>query len=195
MDSLLLPDFIQQLIDMPRSKATDIAALFAPVDVNKDQIILEAGSISTHSYFLAKGVMRAFALDPNGQEVTTRLFFGPMFANDFFSFFKGEPARESYQVLTEAEVSAISYSDAQYHFHHLPEFREMGRMMLTMNYVHLHERMLSSIQQTAEQRYLDLLDAHPEVIQEVPLKVIASYLDITDSSLSRIRRELKRKNG
>lgn len=194
MDQDLLPDFIQKLIDIPRSKALEVAGLFSPIKAAKDQVILEAGSISTKSYFLVRGVMRAYVLDPNGQEVTTRLFFGPIFANDFFSFFKGEPARESYQVLTDAEICAISYSDAEHNFHHLPEFRELGRMMLTMNYIHLHDRMLSSIQQTAEQRYLNLLTAHPEVLQDIPLKIIASYLDITDSSLSRIRRELKKKN-
>lgn len=194
MDNSHLSDFIQHMIDMPRSKASQIADLFLPVETVKDQILLKEGNISTQSYFLAKGVMRAYVLDPNGQEVTTRMFFGPIFANDFFSFFKGEPARESYQVLTNAEIWAISYPDAQHSFHHIPEFRETGRMMLTMNYVHLHDRMLSGIQQTAEQRYLDLLTAHPEVLQEVPLKIIASYLDITDSSLSRIRRELKKKN-
>lgn len=195
MEKDLLSDFIQQLIDMPRSKASLIAELFSPVEISKDQILLEEGAISTQSYFLAQGVMRAYVLDPNGQEVTTRMFFGPIFANDFLSFFKGEPARESYQVLTKAEIWAINYPDAQHSFHHLPEFRELGRMMLTMNYVHLHDRMLSSIQQTAEQRYLDLLTAHPEVLQDIPLKVIASYLDITDSSLSRIRRELKNRNS
>jgi hypothetical protein len=64
-----------------------------------------------------------------------------------------------------------------------------------MNYEHLHERMLSMIKDSAEVRYLNLLEKEPEMFQIIPLKIIASYLNITDSSLSRIRREIQQKRS
>jgi 2-oxo-4-hydroxy-4-carboxy--5-ureidoimidazoline (OHCU) decarboxylase len=54
----------------------------------------------------------------------------------------------------------------------------------------MHERMLAFLKNSAEDRYLHLLKTHPEIIQQVPLKIIASYIGVTNSSLSRIRREL-----
>jgi CRP-like cAMP-binding protein len=81
----------------------------------------------------------------------------------------------------------------QSNFHNIPEFREFGRMMLVTNYSILNDRMIGMIKDTAETRYLNLLKQHVDIYQHVPLKIIASYLGITDSSLSRIRKELSKK--
>lgn len=63
-------------------------------------------------------------------------------------------------------------------------------MMLVTNYSALHNRMLGMIKDTAETRYLTLMQKHPDIFKHVPLKIIASYLGITDTSLSRIRKEI-----
>lgn len=84
----------------------------------------------------------------------------------------------------------MSYENVQTNFHTVPEFRELGRMMLIMNYSNLKIRMLGMIKDTAENRYLKLMKDHPDIFQNVPLKMIASYLGITDTSLSRIRKEI-----
>ena len=86
-----------------------------------------------------------------------------------------------------------SYEDVQANFHNIIEFREFGRMMLVMNYSNLYERMLGMIKDTAETRYLKLMKKHTDIFQNVPLKIIASYLWVTDSSLSRIRKEISQK--
>lgn len=67
-------------------------------------------------------------------------------------------------------------------------FREFGRRLLVKSMAELKERMLLLQTETAENRYLLLINQHPELIQNVPLKQIASYLGITDTSLSRIRK-------
>ena len=87
----------------------------------------------------------------------------------------------------------MTYENVQNCFHSYPEFREFGRMMLVTNYSNLHERMLGMIKDTAEVRYLNLITKHPNLFQYIPLKIIASYLGITDTSLSRIRKEISLK--
>ena len=84
----------------------------------------------------------------------------------------------------------MNYEKVQTCFHSYPEFREFGRMMLVTNYSNLHERMLGMIKDTAEIRYLTLMKRHPYLLQNVPLKIIASFLGISDTSLSRIRKEI-----
>jgi CRP-like cAMP-binding protein len=74
-------------------------------------------------------------------------------------------------------------------FHSIPEFREFGRANLVNAYAGLQERTLSMINLTAEQRYENLIASQPEIFQHSPLKYIASYLGVTDSSLSRIRKD------
>jgi len=78
-------------------------------------------------------------------------------------------------------------------FHNIPEFREFGRMILVKGFIAFKQRALSLINETAEQRLENLIKVRPEIFQKAPLKNIASYLGITDTSLSRIRREITKK--
>lgn len=177
---------------MPNEKADLIATHLKEATFSKQEIFLQEGQISRYSYFLEKGFVRCFTIDLEGTEITTRIFSAPDFINDYLSFFKRQPSRENYEAVTDCVVKTLDFESAQYCFHNIPEFREWGRMMLTMNYVSLHNHMLAMHQETAEERYANLLTQNPSIIQHVPLKIIASYLGITDTSLSRIRRNLKR---
>ena len=94
-------------------------------------------------------------------------------------------------MITDATLFSIDYSNVQHCFHNIPEFREWGRMMLTLNYAFVNQRMLSLHKNSAQERYLTLLKEHPEIIKTVPLNMIASYLGITKFSLSRIRKEIE----
>lgn len=183
-------DYLQGLLPMPKPKAQLIAGYLKDDQLAKGDIFLREGQISRLSYFLAEGFIRCFTVDTAGNEITTRIFSAPDFINDYQSFFKQEPTLENYEALSDCQVKTLDLAAAQYCFHNLPEFREWGRMMLTMNYVTLHEHFLSMHKETAEQRYLKLLEQKPEIIQAVPLKIIASYLGMTDTSLSRIRRQV-----
>jgi CRP-like cAMP-binding protein len=87
----------------------------------------------------------------------------------------------------------ITYEQLNMLFHSLPEFRDFGRSVLVKGFAALKTRVLSMITETAEERYAHLLETNPEVFQYAPLKNIASYLGVTDSSLSRIRKEFTKK--
>ena len=186
--------FIQSAMPMPLEKAALIASQFERKTIAKHEYLLQEGKICNESYFLESGYARAFAFDPDGNDITFNIFAPTAFVNDVSSFFKREPTKENIQALTECAVWAIPYKRLQASFHAMPEFREFGRMMLIMSNSHLKDRMISMIRDTAEERYAALLRTKPEVFQHVPLKIIASYLGITDTSLSRIRRELSQKS-
>lgn len=185
-----LQDYIIGLTPIARSKADLIVTYFHEERLKKEAQLVEAGKTSRKSYFLQRGIIRCYLYDHKGDEITTRFFSAPDFVNDFRSFFRQEPSKENYETLTECNVWAIDLENVQYCFHHIPEFREWGRMMLTMNYVKLHQQMISHHEFDAKERYLQLLKHKPEIVREVPLKYIASYLGITKHSLSRIRKEI-----
>ena len=101
-------------------------------------------------------------------------------------------ARENARQIRE-QISSEMWEQLNMLFHSLPEFREFGRSILVKGFTALKNRMLSMITETAEERYAHLLQNKPEIFQHAPLKTIASYLGITDTSLSRIRKELAKK--
>ena len=188
-----LVDFIIKAYPMPVKMASDISELFYPLHLNKGDFLIREGAISNEYVFLTEGLVRSFALDPDGNDITTS-FHGPQqVVFEISSFFHRIPSRENIQALTPSSGLAITYPKLNELFHALPEFREFGRSILVTGFSNLKSRMLSTITETAETRYLQLLQSNPEIFQHAPLRTIASYLGITDTSLSRIRKEISGK--
>ncbi|MBS1533089.1 MAG: Crp/Fnr family transcriptional regulator [Bacteroidetes bacterium] len=161
--------------------------------MSKKEFILKAGSVCNASYFIEDGLVRAYTYDMEGNDVTTAFYPANAFATDLFSFFTRTPSKEYTRALTDCKTWRLTYEDMQDSFHTIPEFREFGRLHIINSYGALKERMLSVLQKTAEQRYADLMNSNPEIFQIAPLKNIASYLGVTDSSLSRIRKDFVKK--
>jgi len=174
---------------MPDEKADLIATYFKMETFAKGILLIQDGKTSRKSYFLESGIIRCYIIDLKGDEVTTRFFSAPDFLNDYLSFFQQKPSEENYELITDCILYSIDYDSMQHCFHTIPEFREWGRMLLTLNYVYINKRMIAFHKETAQERYLNLQHSNPEIIQQVPLNIIASYLGITKYSLSRIRKE------
>ncbi|GAB5419186.1 MAG: cyclic nucleotide-binding domain-containing protein [Crocinitomicaceae bacterium] len=187
---MTLQEYLIDLKPMSEGKANEIAGFFEAETICKGNLLVQEGKTSQHSFFLEEGIVRCYTLDLNGDEVTTRLFSAPDFINDYRSFFRREASQENYEAVTDLKVQKIGWENVQHCFHSIPDFREWGRMMLTMNYVHLQEQMLSMHKESARERYENLLRNRPEIIQNVPVHIVASYLGVTKFSLSRIRKEV-----
>jgi CRP-like cAMP-binding protein len=174
--------------------ATEIVKCFKQKSVGKNEFLLKEGKISDHYYFIETGFLRAFAIDTEGNEVTTGFYGTGNLVFEVSSFFTRQPARENIQALTDCTGLYLTYEQLNHLFHSLQEFREFGRSILVKGYAALKDRMLSMITETAEERYESLLKSNPEIFQNAPLKYIASYLGITDTSLSRIRKDYSKKH-
>jgi CRP-like cAMP-binding protein len=170
-----------------------IAQRFTEKHLAKNEFLLKAGQIADTYLFLGSGYLRAFAEDVTGNEVTTA-FYGPgQLVFEVASFFSRSRSRENVQALTECSGEYINYAQLNELFHTLPEFREFGRAVLAKGFAEAKSRMLATITETAEERYQHLLQTSPELFQHASLKHIASYLGVTDTSLSRIRANLTKK--
>ncbi|MFN8393376.1 MAG: Crp/Fnr family transcriptional regulator [Bacteroidia bacterium] len=176
------------------SSAAEMAEVFHPYELKQDAYLLRSGDVSDTYLFLESGWMRGFAITPEGDEVTTGIFSPGNVVFEVSSFFLRVPSQENIQALEDCRAWSVNFEELNGLFHSRAEFREFGRAILVRGYASLKGRMLSMISLTAEQRYEALLRHHPEAFQHVPLKHIASYLGVTDSSLSRIRREFARKS-
>lgn len=178
---------------MSNARAEQIAEKFKRREIAKNEYLLKERSVCGESHIIEEGIIRSFIYDLEGIDITTGFYSRQMFASDLLSFFKRIPSKENIQALTDCKTWYITYDDMQESFHTIPEFREFGRLHIINQFGMLQKRMLSMLQQTAEQRYGGLVYAHPEILQHAPLKYIATYLGITDTSLSRIRKEFIKK--
>ena len=187
-----LVQFILRTIPMKDGMANQIAGNFRLKEFVKGDF--NEGKINNEYLFLENGYMRAFLLDTEGNEVTVNFYSPKSGVFEVSSFFQRVIAQENIQALTEAKGWVITFEELDNLFHSIPEFREFGRAILVKGFITLKMRTLSMINKTAEQRYASLLNSNPDLFQNAPLKFIASYLGLTDTSLSRIRKEFSKKS-
>jgi len=193
MENKALVEFLLHSNLVSLKTAEEIASGFLPKEIMKSEFLLKEGRVCDEYFFLEEGFMRAFAYNTEGNDVTTHFFPAGHVVLEVSSFFNRTPSKENIQASSDCTGWYISYAQLNHLFHSLPEFREFGRSILVGYLTSLKTRMLSMITETAEQRYEALLKTNPEIFQHAALKHIASYLGITDTSLSRIRATFSKK--
>lgn len=166
-----------------------ILSQFKSINIAKDEYLIKEGSIANYYYFLESGYARSYAVDVEGNDVTTNFYTSGDIVIDWQSYFIKSPAKENIHALSACVVHKIYFENFMKLFS-IEAFREVGRTRLVKNYFELKDHTLSLITTQAKDRYLQLLKTKPEIVQNVALKQIASYLGITDTSFSRIRKEL-----
>lgn len=185
--------YLQSTALIAADEAQEIARAFRPKLLHKQDFLLQAGKVSDDYVFLNEGLLRAFAQDTSGHDITTGFYTSGQVVFEVASFFQRTPSLESIQALTDCAGWALTHAELDALFHARPAFREFGRAVLVRGFAALKTRMLATITAPAAVRYESLLRAAPEVMQHAPLKHIASYLGITDTSLSRLRKTMTRK--
>lgn len=189
MDKSILNNYFHSLFPIQKETVIKITETFCDFKLDKNTTLLDKDTISTKTYFLEKGYVRSYILNEDNDIVTTNIYSAPCFVNDFLSFFKKQPTKEIYQTITDCSFWETSLENVQTNFHNISEFREFSRLLFVINYSKLNDRLIEMTSQKAGTRYLNLLKQQPHIFQNVSLKIIASYLGITDSTLSRIRKE------
>ncbi|WP_298418247.1 Crp/Fnr family transcriptional regulator [uncultured Kordia sp.] len=184
-----LLNFIQQVIPINEIEAQEIANTFHFTEIKKNTLLLKENDISDDYFYLEKGLMRVFLYDLEGNEITTDIFTENNIVFEITSFFNRVTSETNIQAITDCIGYRISYKELNRLFHDKPTFRDFGRAILVKEFIASKKRNYAMINQTAEQRYQHLLTSRPEILKHVPLKYIASYLGITDSTLSRIRKK------
>lgn len=160
------------------------------VEFEKGQLFLERGQMANAYYFIEVGLARAFTYDFKGDEITTDFIGENEILIEVSSLFRRIPAQENLQALSDGVAWRIVFNTFQDIYHKSSGFNEWGRAWMSEQLFSLKQRHIDSVSLSASDRYLKLLTHKPQVIQQASLKYIASYLGITDTSLSRIRKEI-----
>lgn len=166
-----------------------ILGQYQKVEFVKNDFLVNEGTVANYYYFLETGFVRSYAIDLEGNDITTKFFASKDIVIDWHSYFLKTKCRENIQAITNGVAWKITFENFMKLFQ-IEQFREVGRTKLINNYFELKNHSVSMISDSAKDRYLNLIKTHPNIAQNVPLKQIATYLGVTDTSLSRIRKEI-----
>lgn len=188
-------DLFQRIYHSPyidKKDYKEVISAHSKMHIQPGSIVLEEGKIANEYYVIEKGLFRSFVWDYDGREVTTEFYCPGELLIESFSLFHRSPTLENFQALSNSVVWKIEYTTFQDLLSKVEGFREWGRNWATHHLLTIKKRAINMLTMNATDRYLNLVSERPQIIQQAPLKHIASYLGITDTSLSRIRKEIVR---
>lgn len=165
---------------------------FTPASYPAKTVLLQEGDIATKVFWIEKGCMRVW-LNKDGQEITFQFFLENSMVSSIESFWKGVPSKFTLETIEPTEVWVAHKADIQPLLDESlaqPAYRDLFIDVLfqrTFDYVN---RSLSFVQSTPEQRYLELYETRPALIQRIPQHYIASYIGVSKVHLSRLKSKL-----
>lgn len=154
--------------------------------IKKDEFLLTAGQVCTNLYFIRKGLLKCFYI-VHQRDVSDWFFGEAETVVSIDSFYDQAPSADYIQALEDSELFYIAYEELNYLYRNFIEFNVIGRV-LTNKYLRIWHRQARNIRMlTAEERYLFFMKTQPELINRVPVQDLASYLDMSRETLSRMR--------
>lgn len=163
-----------------------IAEISDIIEIKKNKDLQSIGHTCKTIYFINKGIARIYYFK-DGIDITESFSFENNIIARVESLFTGKPSRKAIQILEDAEVVAINANQLFKIYDTFPEIERLFRKIFEAAYVETVNRIEGMQFHSAEERYNALLNEAPNVLMKVPLKYVASYLGITQVSLSRIR--------
>ena len=161
--------------------------------VSKGEMLIRQGEAVTKTYFVTDGCLRSYCIDKSGKEHTLQFAIKDWWISDFIAIYNNEFATLTVEGVKDSRVVEFNAKELEKIFSLFPEFEVFQRKNLERHIVSLHKRILNQLQLTAVERYNLFLEQYPDIEQFTPNYHIASYLGITQQSLSRIRAEKAKK--
>ncbi|WP_027076415.1 Crp/Fnr family transcriptional regulator [Maribacter antarcticus] len=181
--------FIDKISPMNNSDWQLFSSKLQEVKLEKNTTLLKTGKVENYLSFISKGIIRLYI-----PKVESDLTFGFLFENEFVtgydSFLSQMPSEYQIETLTESILWRISKKDLEEVYERTNNGNIIGRKMAENMFLIKSKREISLLSRTAEERYLNLFIDRPKLLQQIPLKYIASYIGVTPQALSRIRKRI-----
>lgn len=186
-----LKKYIQQFISLKDEELDAIEKIATPKTLNKKELFIAAQEVSNKILFFDDGYFRFFHIDTSGNEITSDFYFAPGFITSYTSFITGMPSFVNVQAMEKMNILEIKKSDLEQLYTKYKNFERLGRLIAESVAINSERHLFLLLNQPADVRYKNLVEKHPQLLQNVPLQYIASYLGITQETLSRMRKQIQ----
>lgn len=187
----LVCDSISTVVVLTKEELEFFTSLLQFKSLKRKELILREGEMCDFAAFIVKGSLRYF-YSIEGNEHTGQFFFEKSWYTDYESFLSGKPSQQNIETLEKTEILVLEKKHLEEVYNRYPKFERFGRLMAERAYLGVRRKNEALTNQSAEDRYLNLLKERPKVVERVPQHYIASYLGIQPQSLSRIRKKIQK---
>ncbi len=176
----------EKFITVSDALKTELLNRISMVTYEKNDLIIDAGMVSTKSYYIINGLTRTYFIK-DGKEINEYFSSDNEWANSPRSWRTGKPDIYYVSAIEKTTALCIKANDMLYLFDNFPELDRYGRLSMTTLLNHLMERITSFRFTTANEKYIHFKNTYPDIYHRIPLGMVASYLGISQETLSRLR--------
>lgn len=184
-----LAKFFEQYGKISEEGIQELNSKLIPQSVRKGEVLLTYGQICKDIYFVTKGCLRLYYI-ADGVETTVWFSFEKNSAIELSSFLSGDPTEYFIEAIEDTEIQLLHKSELHKLYKSYPEMERIMRSFWEDVILNLLQRFMALQKNTAEDRYRNLL-TKTNYLQRIPQKYLASYIGVTPTSLSRIKRNFK----
>jgi CRP/FNR family transcriptional regulator, anaerobic regulatory protein len=181
---------ISQKVTLNENDIKLCSTYFETISYPKNYIVEEQDKIPEYLYFIVSGFMRLFYYDENGDENTNQINVPTNFVASYLSLIQGTTAKENLECITDCNLFRIKKSDLRTLIDESENFKSFSLIIFETAMANTEIRANDLATLNAEQRYRKLLETQADILQNVPIQYIASYLGMKPESLSRIRKNM-----
>jgi CRP/FNR family transcriptional regulator, anaerobic regulatory protein len=178
--------FLSLAPNTPLNELNELVNEFEPDKFTKKQIILEAGEFADTVYFICEGIVRIYYTKED-KEITTWFIKENMVFAATYSLLSGEKNFSNYEALEDCLVLRVKYSTLESYYSKYHALEHLGRKMVESYFSGFMKRNFDVMFLSAEERYQIFARDNSEILNRVPLRYVASYIGLTQETLSRLR--------
>lgn len=184
-----LKTFFNALSPISTESWAKFGALFTPNVLKKGDYFITDAQTATEIGFLESGIIRAFYRNNEAVEYNKHFFLNPCFIGGYASLITGKPNQINQQALTDCTIQVAQFAAIQNLYQSCPDIDRAARILAEQFFVQKEQREIDIVLLDADKRYQIFQKEFPQLEQQIPQYHIASYLGITPTQLSRIRRK------
>jgi signal-transduction protein with cAMP-binding, CBS, and nucleotidyltransferase domain len=162
-------------------------------EFRKKQQVVKKGEVDQYFNIILKGLVRKFTI-VGKKDVTLQLSIENQLIHSEISFNTQTPSEIIVEAVEPTVFLSMSYHNLQAVYNKFPKMEKLGRLLITAMFIKKDFRDFSHLKKTTRQRFVDYMKLHPDMLQRVPQKYIASYLNIKPETFSRLKHLMRQKN-
>lgn len=189
---ILLHEFLRRYIDLSEEEFIEWKPYFELRHITKKKILVHKGEVEEYVNIVAQGLVRKYMKVKKG-DVTLQIAPEGHMVHSEISFHLRQPSEVIVEAIEPSVLISISYQNLQAMYNRFPLAEKLGRLFATEMYIIKHKRFFEILKKSTREIFLDYMKTHPQMLQRVPQKYIASYLNIKPETFSRLKHLLKKK--
>lgn len=183
--------YINKINPIKEGAFKELQKCFKPLQLRKNDFFVQEGEYALQIGFLKEGIVRAFFLNQQGKEYNKQFFTTPSIIGAYTSLLTKQPNRIAQQALTDCEILIADFKDIEKLYDKFHDLERLGRKIAEFYFLEKEQKEIEMALLDADKRYLIMREKFPTIELIIPQYHIASYLGISPTQLSRIRRKFK----